>query len=102
MFYRWVRIKKVMAELWDPEDLTVGAGKDRLEYLYSQLVDDQTVRDRFELVSWALGEEKFQDAAKKWHLAVDQYIDRHFPFTKQAHVKGQIIEILEGRRIFLQ
>ena len=100
MFIRWDRIKLVMSELWDPDDLTKGAGKNGLMHMYNIMCDDQGVRDAFTMLVCVQGEELFQKMAVHWRDSVHRYVDR-LP-TKKPDLWAQIVEMLEGRRTFLQ
>lgn len=105
MFYRWIRVKRVMAELWDPDDLTVCAGRKALAFLYDeQLCPDRDVRETFRHLCEVNGEETWQLAAERWAAAVDRHIDglEALPNTGKLRLKQQVREILIGRRLFLQ
>lgn len=101
MFIRWNRIKLVMSELWDPDDLTVGAGKNGLIHMYNVMCDDRDVRDSFAMVASVCGEELFQKMAEHWKASVLLYCGR-FPNGWKIDLRAQVIEMLEGKREFLR
>lgn len=104
MFYKWSYVKRVMAELWDPNDVTIGAGRNQLELVYSKICDDREVYEAFVDVLSVIGEDAWQKAAARWHDAVNRAVQRMEALDKHRkfYLTCQIEQVLQGRRTFLQ
>lgn len=89
MFIQWRRIKTVMAELYDPRDLTRHCGMQGLLSAYGKLCEDREIYEAFEMLCIVEGEQEFQNAAAVWRARI---------LTKFPSLGFQIDEVLKGVR----
>lgn len=89
MFIQWRRIKKVMAELYDPRDLTIHCGMQGLLSAYDRLCADRDIYEAFEMLCIVDGEQEFQNAAAVWRARI---------LAKFPCLEWQIDEVLKGVR----
>lgn len=101
MFYKWRNIKVVLGELFDPDDRMKNAGAMMWDkYLHRVIIDD---RDRgflipaFDHLVDVYGEAQFQDAARNFHMALEQYLQSHLNLERAGKLCQGINKILEGR-----
>ena len=93
MFYKWLRIKTVVSEVFDaPENV----GKKRLALAHKA----PDLIATFEDVVSCHGEQEFQKAADRWHSALFRWIDNEYG-PRAAQLENQIDQILQGSRIHI-
>lgn len=102
MFYNWRRVKIVMSELWDPEDLTKNGGISRLLAVYEKTCTDRRIYRQFVLMCESMGEDMFQRRAGIWHSAVEAYATNATHSVRVPPLIQQIEEILKGVRTQLE
>lgn len=95
MFYKWLRVKIVLSEVFDiPER----CGANRASNLLAQ--KNYELAEAFEFVATCHGEEEFQKAADRWHSALFRWVEKEYG-EKAAYLENQIDQILLGRSIHI-
>jgi len=95
MFYKWLRIKVVLSEVFDiPEK----CGANRTSNLLAQ--KNSELSQAFEFVASCHGEDEFQKAADRWHSALFRWVEKEYG-EKAAYLENQIDQILLGRSIHI-
>lgn len=95
MFYKWLRIKIVVTEVFD---VPTKCGADRLSNLIYNKIDDNDLAETFDHVAHCHGEDEFQRAADRWHQALFRWLDREYG-EKAINIERQIDQILSGDRV---
>lgn len=93
MFYKWLRVKIVLSEIFE---LNCGV-KRATNLLYDK---DKELAEAFEFVATCHGEEEFQKAADRWHSALFRWVEKEYG-EKAAYLENQIDQILLGRSVHI-
>lgn len=98
MFYKWLRVKIVLSEMFD---ISEKCGANRASNLLAQKVQENSeLSQAFEFVASCHGEDEFQKAADRWHSALFRWVEKEYG-EKAAYLENQIDQILLGRSIHI-